>query len=237
MGIGVIGQTARLGRHLCTCAGFLIVVAGAPVSLAAADRCDHAWTQPDVVAALADIQSSVDPCGQSGEIESVVQAFRRCAEKAYTICVNRESERNSIDRASADDGDRVYITWNPGLRTELQVGCAGDPYRPVLRDPHASLLHELAHAVQDCAGLDPNAYELEAVRVENIYRRAHGLCQRTAYGTQPLPPQMIMACEPGHCSCTSTAPNPASDTLQQAAAVRPVLNAADGGAEAPASNR
>jgi hypothetical protein len=45
----------------------------------------------------------------------------------------------------------------------------------MLRDPTASLVHELAHAAQDCSGLNPGEHELEAVRIENIYRRASGL--------------------------------------------------------------
>jgi hypothetical protein len=120
------------------------------------------------------------------------------------ICTDARSERNFIERVpTAPDGLRSTITWNPDLRSELERGCDGDAKRAVLRDPIASLLHELVHAVQDCAGLDPADHEFEAVRIENIYRRARQLCQRTRYGDQPLPAAMRVSCEPGACSCHS----------------------------------
>src|SRR5262249_40947911 len=78
------------------------------------------------------------------------------------------------------------IVWNPELRSELEAGCDGDATREVTRDPVASLLHELVHAVDDCEGRDAASRELDAVRLENVYRRAAGLCQRTAYGDRRL---------------------------------------------------
>src|SRR5262249_55048590 len=71
-----------------------------------------------------------------------------------------------------------------------------------------SLLHELAHAAQDCAGLNPGDHELEAVYIENIYRRAAGLCQRTSYGDEPLPATMVKLCGPGECGCGPPRDNP-----------------------------
>jgi hypothetical protein len=59
----------------------------------------------------------------------------------------------------------------------------------------------MVHAVQDCHGLDPAQHEFEAVRMENVYRRARGLCQRTRYGDLPLPADMRVQCEPGQCTC------------------------------------
>src|SRR5207244_3501709 len=96
-------------------------------------------------------------------------------------------------------------TWNPALFTAVEHGCGGNPAKPVLRDATASLLHELAHAAQDCDGLDPDAHELEAVRIENIYRRAAGVCQRTRYGEDRLPAEMVRICEPGRCLCSAPA--------------------------------
>ena len=90
-----------------------------------------------------------------------------------------------------------------GLRSELEWGCDGDPDKAVRRDPAASLLHELVHAVQDCAGMDPADHEFEAVQIENIYRRANKLCQRTRYGNEPLPSEMRVSCEPTDCRCDS----------------------------------
>ncbi len=158
--------------------------------------------QREVVVALADIERSVDPCGESGELIAIVKRFQHCAGARYQICIDSGSEWNFIERGPADAGElQTKITWNPDLSTVLETGCDGDPNKPVSRDPTASLLHELVHAVQDCAGLDPAEHELEAVRVENIYRRAHNLCQRTRYGDQPLPAFMSVPCEPSTCRC------------------------------------
>ena len=167
------------------------------------NSCNQPFNHAEVVAALADIEASIDPCGESHEISSLLTAFRACAESGYTVCIDRQAERNSTDAAPAENGRHVYITWNPDLRTELEPGCHSDPARIVRRDPTASLLHEVAHIVQDCAGLDPNAHEFEAVRIENIYRRSRNLCQRTVYGSHPLPRSMLVDCEPGRCLCTT----------------------------------
>jgi hypothetical protein len=180
------------------------------------DRCAPATAHPNVVAALTQIERSIDPCGQSEQLSYLLARFRECAQNGYPICVNRRSDRNSIDRSSEADGQRVVITWNPDLRNELELGCAGDSARPVLRDPTASLLHEVTHAVQDCDGLDPTQHELEAVRMENIYRRAHGLCQRSAYGSEQLPAHMLLACEPGNCRCAPGAEPPGYRLAQPA---------------------
>lgn len=167
------------------------------------DSCDHPFNHVEVVTALKEIEASIDPCGESQEITSLLSAFRACTETGYSVCIDRQAERNSTDTAPTEHGKQVFITWNPDLRTELESGCDSDPARIVRRDPIASLLHEVAHIVQDCAGLDPNAHEFEAVRIENIYRRARNLCQRTVYGTHPLPASMLMDCEPGRCLCTT----------------------------------
>jgi hypothetical protein len=170
----------------------------------------------EVKAAIAEIERSLDPCGESAEVRDVLHQFSQCAARGFRICTDRRSERNFIERADGvADGVHATITWNPALRTELEWGCNGDPTRAVRRDPAASLLHELVHAVQDCSGLDPAEHEFEAVRIENIYRRARQLCQRTRYGEQPLPAAMLIPCDPGHCVCqpvqrsVASAPPPA----------------------------
>lgn len=173
----------------------------APVVPSSTNTCDRPFNQAEVVAAIAEIEASIDPCGESNEIIRLLEAFRACSETGYAVCIDRQAERNSTDEASAENGKHVYITWNPDLRSELERGCASDPARIVRRDPTASLLHEIAHVVQDCAGLDPNAHEFDAVRIENIYRRARALCQRTLYGTHALPREMVVDCEPGRCLC------------------------------------
>lgn len=212
---------------------FVAFVLWAPPSASAGDFCDAAYNHPEVLAALADIQASIDPCGQSPEVTRLLETFRGCAQTGYEICINRDADRNSTDRDQDAGSGRVYITWNPDLHSELESGCGGDPNRVVARDPRASLLHEIAHVVQDCAGLDPNAYELEAVRIENIYRRARSLCQRTGYGTQPLPAAMIVGCEPGRCQCTTEPAQQMAEVEVESAVSAAAVAAGDAGAPVP----
>lgn len=168
---------------------------------AGAAPCASASAQAEVAAALARIENSIDPCGQSSALATAVSEYRRCGVAVYPICLDRGSQRSFIERSGQAGVEMTTITWNPELRSELEPDCGGNPTQPVLRDPTASLLHEIVHAVQDCAGLVPADHEFEAVRIENIYRRARGLCQRTRYGTEPLPSSMVVACEPEHCLC------------------------------------
>jgi hypothetical protein len=164
----------------------------------AARLCGDLTDDQRVFAVLARIERSVDPCGESAVVRSVIERFRRCAAAGCQICLDPHTERNFTEHAS---GMPTTITWNPDLRGTLESGCGGDPRRPVRRDPVASLLHELAHAVQYCEGLAAGELEFEALRVENVYRRASGQCQRTRYGDEPLPPTLVLACEPGNCHC------------------------------------
>jgi hypothetical protein len=97
------------------------------------------------------------------------------------------SDRNWFDRPNGDPTRIRTITWNRGWPPPIEFSCDGDPGKPVLRDATASSC-ELAHAAQDCDGLDPTANEFDAVRIESIYRRAAGLCQRTVYGTDRCRP-------------------------------------------------
>ena len=195
-------QKSAPGRPRCIV--FMVVVAvGLPLAAVPvpAATCEDAATVSEVKAALAEVEASVDPCGDSAEVVGVVREFRHCASRGYRVCLNLESERNFIEPGVKSAGLPTTITWNPELRTELEHSCGGSLQGPVRRDPVASLLHEVVHAVQDCHGLDPADHEFEAVRIENIYRRARGLCQRTRYGEQALPAGMIVTCEPGDCSC------------------------------------
>jgi hypothetical protein len=181
-------------------------------ALGATDTCEDAASGREVNAALAEIEASIDPCSESAELTNLVREFRRCAGDGYRVCRDPRSERNFIQPGERKKGIPTTITWNPELETELERGCGGHANRPVLRDPIASLLHEVVHAVQDCQGLNPSEHELEAVRIENIYRRARGLCQRTRYGDELLPAGMTVACAPGNCYCT-----PADTRLETAA--------------------
>ena len=154
-----------------------------------------------IAEALRTIRNSVDPCGESPQVLQIIETLERCATARYEVCTSGQASRNMFDRPN-DRRELRTIIWNPELRSELEPACDGDPKQPVLRDPTASLLHELVHAAHDCAGLDPGAQELEAVRIENIYRRAAGLCQRGGDGEHPL----ASPCVGGSCACPGEPP-------------------------------
>ena len=153
-----------------------------------------------VTDALDRLRRSVDPCGESPQVLAVIERLERCTRARYEICTDQITSRNLLEPHDADEPGTII--WNPELRSELERGCDGDSARPVVRDPVASLLHEMVHAVDDCEGRDASAHELEAVRIENIYRRAAGLCQRAAYGDTPLPAEVVKSCSPEHCECS-----------------------------------
>jgi hypothetical protein len=152
-----------------------------------------------VAEALARLRAATDPCGESAELTAVLDTLARCPTARYEICVTAGADRNLFDRPNTRDGVRT-IRWNPELSSELEARC-DDGAPAVRREPTASLLHEVAHAADDCAGRDPGQHELDAVRIENIYRRAAGLAQRAGYGAEPLPPSMRRSCEPASCTC------------------------------------
>jgi hypothetical protein len=183
----------------------LVVSALVTLPVVAAARlvpCDDHADTGSIAAALTAIERSVDPCGESADVRAMLEILKRCAAASYQICTDSTIPRNVFDRPTAfQNSDRRTITWNPGLRSELEPGCDAGTGAPVLRDPTASLVHELAHATQDCTGLNPGEHELEAVRIENIYRRAAGLPQRRGYGEDPLPREMVRTCTPTECSC------------------------------------
>jgi hypothetical protein len=156
------------------------------------------------VDALDRIRDSVDPCGESPELVRMLDALANCTTARYEICTTTNATRNLFGRPRGENGT---ITWNPDLRTELERACADDPLQPVMRDPTASLVHEIVHAVHDCDGLNPGEDELEAVRTENIYRRAAGLCQRVRYGDEKLPREAVKPCVAGVCACGAVAPD------------------------------
>src|SRR5690349_6998251 len=89
---------------------------------------------PRIATALARIRTSVDPCGDTAELTTLLDRVVRCRTAGYEICTSTTVDRNVYDR-------RV-ITWNPDLRTALDTSTK--------RDPVASLVHELVHAVDDC---------------------------------------------------------------------------------------
>ena len=204
-------------------AAVLFVAAG--VSRAEMVPCRHASDARQVEDALARLRDASDPCGESAEVAAVLDALAGCPTARYEICVSAAADRNLFDRPSSRDGIRT-IVWNPALSSELEPRCepGGDALR---REPTASLLHEIVHAAHDCAGLDPGQLELEAVRVENIYRRAAGLRQRGAYGTERLPAGMTRSCEPRACTCAVPGSVAAAATPGAVSTIR-VGPAADG---------
>ena len=192
------------------CAAVVVCLVFTPGPVPAGSQlvpCDPPTDEQEISSALRQIERTVDPCGESAEISEVLATLRGCARATYQICTSTEIVRNVFDRPIGLHGEVVpgRIRWSPVLRSDLEEGCGGDPVKRVARDPIASLLHELVHAAQDCRGLNPGEHELEAVRIENIYRRAAGLCQRTRYGEDVLPPQLTKDCVPGHCTCSTPA--------------------------------
>ncbi len=183
-------------RVLATAVLLLGSVAGVRAELI---HCREPSDARRVQEALARLRAAVDPCGESAEITAVLDVLAACRSARYEIRVSADAERNVFDRPNNPNRVRT-IVWNPELRTDLEPACDAAP-AAVHREPTASLLHELVHAAHDCTGLDPGQRELEAVRIENIYRRAAGLAQRAGYGEQALPTTMRRTCEPGACSC------------------------------------
>ena len=192
-----------LGNRPITALGLILFALPQSSAIHARTMPCNSVDQTTITAAISFIEQSLDPCGDTEEVLQLLDKVRH-SPAIYRICTDPQADRNSFDRAPDQDGNLSRtITWNPKLHNELELGCDGDPHKPVLRDPGASLLHELAHAAQDADGLDPGEHEMDAVRIENIYRRAAGMCQRAHYGSDPLPPRMIRVCDPGSCGCTS----------------------------------
>jgi hypothetical protein len=170
----------------------LVLLVGAVGAHAKLVPCRRAGDAGQIADALGRIRRSVDPCGESAQIRALLHELERCTRARYEICTDTTATRNLFDRAGKDG--LGTITWNPELRSELEPGCGDDPAGHVMRDPVASLLHEIVHAAHDCEGLDPAEHELDAVRVENIYRRAAGLCPRSGYGDDRLPTEVMNGC-------------------------------------------
>lgn len=206
--VGVLSHTAG---------ALALLLFASALPAGAAQQCGTAASLPAIAAAIAHIEASSDPCGETAELRTVVERFRRCAADAV-LCIDSQAQRN-LTESRVGAHTPTTITWNPDLRTPLEPHCAATA-GPLLRDPTASLLHELVHAVQDCDGLELAAHELDAVRIENIYRRAQGLCQRTGYGELPLPAARRVRCAPGDCPCIPGDRDHPVRTLQAAASPR-----------------
>lgn len=217
------------GRRVASILGLGLCLLGPQQATAALLACPGSG-QVEVERALQRIRASVDPCGESVEVQAMLDRLERCERAAYAVCVDETASRNTFDRPSGAGGVGT-ITWNPHLQSELEPRCNGDGSRAVLRDPTASLLHELVHAAHDCDGLNPGARELEAVRVENVYRRAAGLCQRTGYGETRLPAEVVRVGTGRQCAVvTHAADHDLASGSQQPASVATDLSDAPPGA-------
>jgi hypothetical protein len=122
----------------------LFVAVGAQAELV---PCRRGGDAARIAEALDRIHRSIDPCGESPEIARLLDDLRRCTRAHYEICIDATASRNLFER-SGNDGFGT-ITWNPELRSELEDGCGSDPAGHVMRDPVASLLHEIVHAALD----------------------------------------------------------------------------------------
>lgn len=113
------------------------------------------------------------------------------------------NDANSPAAGGTGNGSDTSIDWNPTNRTNEENGAGGQPATP--RDPCASLMHELRHALDGANGTrDPRIEppppapdgikhnEIEACREENLYRKKHPpLPQRRQYGGRDLPSSVI----------------------------------------------
>ena len=152
-----------------------------------------------------DFQKAVNACldkirADGDDAKSILQALEDSA-RDHQIKpgngVNGTVADDSKDSRSKDDGGTGKGTtstteWDPTLTKPYADGVA--------RDPCATLLHELRHALDADEGSmdyrrDPDTkiqnQELKASTAENRYRKNQGLPQRTMYGKTKLPKSAI----------------------------------------------
>jgi hypothetical protein len=142
--------------------------------------------QQQVNDALADIESTPEGQALVDALRSSerVTTISTIAPNAFGIC---EGGCSRADNRTRPQGARVY--WDPTYTGELEPG--------VSADPSASLLHELAHAVQYVTSdrslkrsdreTGIRESEIQATARENVYRMRKGLPARTTYGGRTLP--------------------------------------------------
>jgi hypothetical protein len=137
------------------------------------------------------IRRSIDPCGESAQIVDMVDRFERCTRASYEICTDGTASRNLREPRGVDE--RGTIIWNPALRSELRRGCDGDPARPVMRDPWRRCC--TSSSTRWTTAKDATRRRVSwRPSVEDVYRRAVGLCQRSGYGDQLLGAEARRAC-------------------------------------------
>ena len=110
-----------------------------------------------------------------------------------------------------------FIHWDPRRTERLRD--------KTCKDSRITLLHELVHArdsingTLDRSGSHIRKSELDAIRIENLYREKLGICPRTVYGKRSLPLNEMPAkpcpnpedqmCRQFTSSCDAPSPAPA----------------------------
>src|SRR5262249_13491257 len=111
-------------------AAVLAVVLGAVGAHAQLVPCRRGTDATQIADALDRTRRSVDPCGESPQIVTLLDELEHCTRARYQICTDTTASRNLFDRAGADG--LGTITWNPELRSELEAGCGGDSASSVM---------------------------------------------------------------------------------------------------------
>ncbi len=147
--------------------------------------------------ALQDCLAKIRTTGQTvtpvGDVISGLEGSQNDNNVTITFS-NQNLGENAVSDNKGDEsngkGTGSTVTWNPHDKSPIP----GDP--GVNLDPCATLLHELTHSWDNATGkLNRGEYgnskiqtcEVIATTVENDFRAANGLPQRTKYGDDPLP--------------------------------------------------
>jgi len=121
---------------------------------------------------------------EKSDRETKIQA----GNKSNSTTSASDEDGKSKDAGGTGKGTNSTVTWDPEYKDKYADGTP--------RDPCASLLHELRHALDGVTGTrdprpDPGSKipmnEVKACTEENRYRKDRGLPQRTQYGDKKLP--------------------------------------------------
>ncbi len=146
--------------------------------------------------------------GAGGDAASILDQLNQPSPQSHRITIEPTADTVNHTTPAGDGanftpgtgpgpGSDATIEWNP---TNVTPYADGTP-----RDPCASLLHEMKHALDDDKGQrNRNLYapsplpgsgipivEVDGCREENKYRKKVGLPQRHKYGTHDLPPDAV----------------------------------------------
>lgn len=152
---------------------------------------DAAFVQK-VQAAIQAIKDANDP---EGELRALIEAL----EMSANCHVIRQTDTEQGSHCKPDDPKKEKDRSGTGTTIEWEADSTDLYDTDVARDPTAALLHELAHAAAADQGLATDETvpgpdgpidqdEQYAVVIENIYRDAVNIPERTKYGNRELPP-------------------------------------------------